>query len=350
MNGKEERKQSRSAGAGLAQAGETAWDYMGQEAVRRVGRGSQLKGVIHEVAILEKRNLDPDALLSGTRTSVTRSANARTVDLVTTRDGRVVERLQAKDCISDSCVRQVQDRVAKGQYRTVRLVGTRETVETFRTAGVTKRAESSGVSSRSTTRAADNAGAKVPDRNLLLNNALDIAGCAGTAGVTGAALGAAAEALRSVHELCTGEIDGGEYAERVVATGAKAGWDTAVRTTMALGTKEAAKAVARSVGAESFKRFAGSNPGTAAAFGLAEQTIYTFQLLCGEIDGQEYGIRSAQTVGYTGGAIGGAAAGAAIGSVIPVVGTVAGAVIGGIAGSIGGGGLGREFGTLLFGD
>ena len=347
---KKERKPSSTAGARLAQARETAWDYMGQLAVERVGRGPQLKGVIHEVAIREKRNLTLDALLSGQSTNVTRSANAKTVDLVTIRNGRVVERLQAKDCISDSCVRKVQDRVANGQYRTARLVGTRETVGKFKASGVAKRVESSGVSSRATTRAADNAGAKVPNRNLLLNNGLDIAGCAGRAGVSGAALAAAGEALGSLRELRTGQINGGEYAGRVAATGAKAGLDTAVRTTMALGTKEAAKAAARTVGAAGLKRFAGSNPGTAVAFGVAEQAINTFKLASGKIDGREYGTRAVQTLGSTGGAIGGAAAGAAIGSIVPGAGTVVGAVIGGIAGSIGGGGLGREIGTALFGD
>ena len=123
----EEHKASRSAGVRIAQARETAWDCMGQEAVRRVGRGPQLKGVIHEIAIREKRNLTPEALLIGNRTSLTRSSNAKTVDLVTTRNARVVERLQAKDCISDSCARNVHGRVKSGQYRTARLVGTRET-------------------------------------------------------------------------------------------------------------------------------------------------------------------------------------------------------------------------------
>ena len=349
-NGYEDRVRYRSAGARWAQARETAWDHLAQEAVRRAGRGSQLKGVIHEMAIREKRNLALDALLSGRRTDVTRSANARTVDLFTTRNGRVIERIQAKDCISDACVRKVQGRVAAGQYRTARLVGTRETAEKFRAAGVTKRVLSSGVSSRSTTRAADNAGAKVPNSNLLFNNVMDIAGCAGKAGVTGGVLGAGAEALGSLRELRTGRIDGAEYAQRVVVTGAKATVDSTVRSAVALGAKEAAKAVARRAGAEGLKRFAGSNPGTAVAFGLAEQVVNTAHLIGGKIDGQEYGIRSVQTAGSTGGAIGGAAAGAAIGSVIPGVGTVLGAVVGGLAGSLGGGALGRELGASLFDD
>ena len=343
------RKPSHCTGVRLAQARETFWDYVGQEAVQRAGRGAQLKGVIHEVAIREQRNLTPDALLRGNRTSLTRSATAKTVDLITTRNGRVVERLQVKDCISDSCARNVQGRVSSGQYRTARLVGTQETVEKFRGVGVTKRAESSGISSRSTTRAADNAGAKVPNKNLLVNNALDIAGCVGTASVTDAALAGGAVVIGSLRELRHGRIDGAEYAERVVLAGATAGFDTAVRTTIALGTKEAAKAAARSMGAAGLKRFAGSNPGTAVAFGVAEQLVITIQLACGEIDDREYGVRSVQNAGSTGGAIGGAVAGAAIGSAIPVVGTVVGGVIGGIAGAIGGGGLARELGTLLFG-
>ena len=341
-SGRKDRARYRSAGARWAQARETAWDYLAQEAVRRAGRGTQIKGVIHEMAIRERSNLTLEAFLSSQRTNVTRSANARTVDLVTTRNGRIVERIQAKDCVSDTCARNVQARVAAGQYRTARLLGTRETAAKLKAAGVTKPVRSSGVSSRSTTRAADNVGAKVPNRNLLLSNATDIAGCAGRAGVTGGVLGAGAEALGSLKELRTGRIDGAEYAQRVVVTGAKATVDSAVRTTVALGAKEAAKAVGRRAGAEGLKRFAGSNPGTAVAFGFAELTINTFQLSSGKIDSQEYAIRTVQTAGSTGGAIGGAAAGAAIGSLIPGAGTVVGAVVGGIAGSLSGGGLGRE--------
>ena len=349
-NGHEHRERHRSAGAQWARCRETAWDYLAKEAGRRAGKGPQLKGVIHEMAIREKRNLTVAALLLGRRTEVTRSANARTVDLVTMQKRRVVERIQAKDCISNACARKVQSRVAAGQYRTAGLVGTRETVDKLRSAGVTKRVRSSGVSSRSTTRAADNAGAKVPNNNLLLNNALDIAGCAGRAGVTGGVLGAGAEAMGSLKKLRTGRIDCADYAQRVVVTGAKATVDSTVRTGIALGAKEAAKAVGRRAGAEGLKRFAGSNPGTAVAFGFAEQTINTFKLLNGKIDGREYGTRTVQTAGSTGGAIAGAATGAAVGSAIPIVGTVVGAVIGGLAGSMAGGGLGRGLGNLLFGD
>ena len=335
-------------GVRLAQARETFWDYAGQVAVERVGRGSQLKGVVHEVALRERRNWTPDALLRGDRTSLTRSSNAKTVDLVTTRNGRVVARIQAKDCVSDSCARNVQARVTNGQYRTARLVGTPETVGKFRAAGVSKRTHSSAVSSRSTTRAADNAGAKVPNRNLLANNALDIVGCVVWASAAGAVLAAASETVASRHELHSGELNGPEYGERVASTAARAGLRTAVTTTIALGAKEGVKAAARGLGLAGLKRFAGSNPGTAVAFGLAEQTINTVQLMRGKIHVREYGVHSMQTAGSTGGAIGGAAAGAAVGSVIPGVGTVVGGVIGGIAGAIGGGGLAREFGALMF--
>ena len=51
--------------------------------------------------------------MSGRRTEVTRSANARTVDLVTTQNRRVVERIQTKDCISDACARKVQGRLLR---------------------------------------------------------------------------------------------------------------------------------------------------------------------------------------------------------------------------------------------
>ena len=50
-NGSDVRHRYSAPGARWAQAQETHWDYVAQEAARRAGRGPQLKGIIHEMEI-----------------------------------------------------------------------------------------------------------------------------------------------------------------------------------------------------------------------------------------------------------------------------------------------------------
>jgi hypothetical protein len=70
--------------------------------------------------------------------------------------------------------------------------------------------------------------------------------------------------------------------------------------------------------------------------GLAGQVADTYRLATGEIDGSEYGKRSAETAGATVGGVGGGYLGAAIGTAIcPGIGTVLGVIIGGTLGSVG---------------
>lgn len=72
-------------------------------------------------------------------------------------------------------------------------------------------------------------------------------------------------------------------------------------------------------------------------FGLAGQAVDTYRLATGEIDGSEYGKRTAETAGATAGGIGGGYLGAAIGTAIcPGIGTVLGVIIGGALGGLGG--------------
>jgi hypothetical protein len=328
---------------------ETYLDAVGVEAVKRAGKGPQLKGVIHEVMVRDSRNLSLERIVEGHSTELVHSTTARTVDLVTSdASGKVVRRLQVKDVTSTSGLRDVGVRVRSGQYRSARLVGTEETCAGYAKRGLGKHMERSGVSSTTTTRAADNAGAAVRNRDLLLSNAKDIAKWSGAAAGIGAAVGGVAEAVSSYKELRDGEIDGVEYAGRITVSTVKGGASAAVKTGAALGLKEAGKAIAKQAGSQTLRRVAGSNPATAVAFGVVEQVWDTGKLVTGSIDGAEYGKRTCQNVGGVGGAIAGAEIGALVGSVVPGAGTVVGAVVGGIIGGIGGSFGGRGLGRLIW--
>ncbi len=348
MTERDDKKSTVSDGLGGAR--ETYWDAAAKEAAERVGLGSQLKGVVHEVAIRDGRNLTVDALVKGQRTQLVRGTNARVVDVVTLRpDGRVLERIQAKDLTSDSGLRDLRERVGDGQYRSARLVGTEETVEGWNATSPTKAMSSSGMSSETTTRAAHNAGSDVRAKDLLGSNARDIARFAGGAAAVGAIAGAASEAIDAYGDLREGAIDGVEYARRVGVGSVTGAASAGGRTAAALTIKEGAKQLAIRTGTASLRRVAGSNAGTAVAFATVEQVIDTVSLVRGTIDGSEYGARTTGTLGTTGGAYGGALAGAALGSLVPVLGNAVGAVVGGLVGALGGGFLGRKLGRSIFG-
>ncbi len=172
---------------------------------------------------------------------------------------------------------------------------------------------------------------------------------AGVAGAASAVTNAAKEAYEHLDAVRSGEMDKVEYAAKVAGKGAKTGASNAGKTVAALGLNEVGKEVARRVGGEGLKRIASSNVATAVAFGVVEQTVNTVQYARGNIDDKEYGTRSVQNVGATGGALAGASAGAVVGSVVPVVGTVIGAFLGGVAGAVAGSIGGRKIGSRLFG-
>ena len=82
--------------------------------------------------------------------------------------------------------------------------------------------------------------------------------------------------------------------------------------------------------------------GTAVAFGVVDQLVRTVKLAAGKIDGEEYGKRTAENLGSTGGGLGGACLGALIGSaLLPGIGTALGGGIGGFLGGLFGGSAGR---------
>lgn len=186
----------------------------------RAGHNPHLKGHIHEVLAKDARNLGN--LFNGNSTELTKSTTAKAVDLVTTRGGKVVERLQLKDTLSPSSVNKLVNQVADGKYRTVKLVGTDETTEVvnaaLKKAGLSKRMVSSGTSSKTTTGLAQRAGAAGSG-----SVASAIGQAAKTGGIAGAAVGAGIEVVKGVVDLCDGSRGAGEVAGAVIKAGAKGG-------------------------------------------------------------------------------------------------------------------------------
>lgn len=328
-------QQGEKKGMSFGQGVETYLDGVGREAAERAGRGPQLKGVVQEVAFRDKLNVK--ALFEG-RAPGARLSESLTDPLADVIDG--ARGYQVKDVTSIPGQRDLARRVSSGQYDGAALVGSPETVAAASKQGI--KMESTGVSSRTSARVADNAGAKVPNADLLKSNLIDITHAGAASGAVGGALSAAGAAWTHRDKLKQGEV--GEFVVEVGAEGVKGAAVAGVKTVAALGMKEAAKAGARQLGSETLKRAAGSNPATAVAFGVAELGWDAIKYANGDISGDEMKERACGTVGSTGGAMGGAAAGAALGSVVPVVGTAIGGVIGGIVGGMSGGALGRWFG------
>ena len=189
-------------------------------AVQRAGNNPHLKGHIHEILIQDSRNVRN--LFNGARTELTKSTTASTVDLVTMRGGKVIERIQVKDVTSRSGINKLVKQCADGKYRSAKLIGSEESTQLFNKAaekaGISKRMTSSGVSSKTSTSLAQRAGAA---GSGTLGSAM--AQAARSGGAAGAVISAGVEAVRSVVDWSNGDADGLEVAGRVTKAAAKGG-------------------------------------------------------------------------------------------------------------------------------
>lgn len=187
-------------------------------AMARAGNNPHLKGHIHEVLAKDARNIGN--FFNGQSTELTKSTTAKVVDLVTTKGGKVVERLQLKDTLSSSSVNKLVRQVANGKYRTTQLVGTDETTKlvnsALQKAGLEKRMVSSGISSNTTTSLAQRAGAT---GSGTISGAVSQAAKSG--GALGATVGAGIEVVSGVADLINGKRDAAEVVGSVAKAGAK---------------------------------------------------------------------------------------------------------------------------------
>lgn len=191
-------------------------------AVERAGRNPHLKGHIHEILVKDARNARNLFSLNGASTELTKSTTAGTVDLVTTKGGKVIERLQVKDVTSQAGIDKLVKQCADGKYRSAQLVGSEESAHVFNKAaekaGISKRMTSTGVSSKSTESLAQRAGATGSGS---LGSAMGQAAKAG--GAAGAIIGGGVAAVQGCIDLIDGRADAVEVAGTVAKATAKGG-------------------------------------------------------------------------------------------------------------------------------
>ncbi len=189
-------------------------------AMERAGNNPHLKGHIHEILVKDARNARNLLTLNGASTELTKSTTARTVDLVTTKGGKVIERIQVKDVTSQSGIDKLVKQCADRKYRSAQLVGSEETTLAFNKAaeraGISKRMTSTGVSSRSTESLAQRAGAT---GSGTLGSAMSQA--AKTGGAAGAIIGGGVATVKGCIDLIDGRADAMEVAGTVVKASAK---------------------------------------------------------------------------------------------------------------------------------
>ena len=312
-------------------------DCVGREALDRAGNCSQLKGVAHEILFRDKLNTDIKNIMDGKTAVLTKNPTAHAVDLVQMKDGRCTDRFQLKDTTSERGVNDTLSRNRSHQYRSTKLMGTKETTQKYnsRIRSGDKTMKSTGISSNRTGRIADNAGVKCRDKNTFVNNMKDIGSSALDSFGVGAGIAGVTTAVNNFSRYQNGEISGSEFVGEIVVNSAKSASKSAVKTATALTLKESGKALGKSIGSESMRKLAGSNVGTAVAFAAVDIGYNAIQCARGEISGSEFAKSTATTAAGAAGGYGGALGGAALGSAIcPGIGTAIGGLIGGVCGSI----------------
>lgn len=191
-------------------------------AMARAGNNPHLKGHIHEILVQDKCNIRNLLRMDGATTQLTKSTTATTVDLVTTKGGKVIERIQVKDVTSASGIDKLVKQCAEGKYRSAQLVGSEETAELFNKAaekaGISKRMTSSGISTKSTESLAQRAGATGSGS---LGSAVGQAAKAG--GAAGAIIGGGIAAVKGCIDLIEGRADAVEVVGSVAKASAKGG-------------------------------------------------------------------------------------------------------------------------------
>lgn len=199
---------------------------VGMRALNRAGQNPQMKGVGHEIMCCDKYNLNPGNILNGRHMDLTKSTTAHMKDVIAKNSaGKVVGHAQLKDTISNAGVRKTVQQIESGHYSKTKVIGTEETAakvnKVLEKHGFKQRVESSGISSKTTSRIADKTLGKMPTISA-------VSSAAKAGGVTGAAVGAGMEAISSIGGWMEGDKSAGEVAVDVAVAGVKGGVTGAV--------------------------------------------------------------------------------------------------------------------------
>lgn len=164
-------------------------------------------GNVLEILANDKENIR-NMLKPGTVTRLTKSPVATQVDAVTMKGGKVLERIQYKDTPSASGIQKTLKQVESGKYRQTQMRGTTETAEKFNRLaekrGISKRMESTGISSKTTNRIGDKFTGQTP-------KLVNIGNAAKTSATMAAGLTAGVEVVKSIANgdsvgECTGHV------------------------------------------------------------------------------------------------------------------------------------------------
>lgn len=199
---------------------------VGMRALNRAGQNPQMKGIVQEIMYCDKYNTNMGNILNGRHMDLTKSTTAHMKDVIAKDSaGRVVRHAQLKDTISNAGVRKTVQQIKSGHYSKTRVIGTEETAakvnKVLEKYGVKQRVESSGISSKTTSRIADKTLGKMPTISTLSS-------AAKAGGVTGAAVGAGMEAISSIGDWLEDDKSAGEAAADVAVAGVKGGVTGAV--------------------------------------------------------------------------------------------------------------------------
>lgn len=219
---------SKNNGKQMGIAAEVAREgYEGSVMTRMAGRAGAYSpkgapGNALEIMANDKSNLS-NILKPDTVTKLTKSSTATQVDAVTTKAGKVVERIQYKDTVSPTGVQKTLNQVKAGKYQQAQLRGTVEAAEKYnaaaKTSGVTKTMKSTGISHDTTQRIGDKF-TKQPIKVASLGDAVK--------GSTVAAVG-----ITTAIEVGKSIVNGdsiGECTSHVVAKGTESAISAAVAT------------------------------------------------------------------------------------------------------------------------
>ena len=187
MGDKKNTNEGKTVGIGAEVAREGYEATVMQRMTGRAGAYSPTgsAGNALEIIANDKSNLK-NVLKPDTVTRLTKSSTAQQVDAVTTKAGKVVERIQYKDTVSTSGVQKTLNQVKSGKYQQAQLRGTIEATEKYNAAakasGVSKSMKSTGISHDVTQRVGDKF-TRQPIKAASLGNAVK-SSAAVSAGIT----------------------------------------------------------------------------------------------------------------------------------------------------------------------
>lgn len=273
------------SGTAAAAAREVFEGAVGIEAVERAGRNPQLKGIVHEVAYKDLYNLSPERLVDGNRAVLSRSTTAVRDDVLIKNGGKIVQRIQLKDTISDSGIGKTISQVGSKHYAGTNLMGTPETAARYTEAvgkaakgkQVTQQMSSTGISSGDTARIA----AKTIGTSAGKLTAQTLGNVARSSGAAGALLSGGIELINSGVKLANYEIDGGEFMGNVVKETVGGGVSAAGAGVAATA---AATGVATALAATAAPVWVPAAVGVAAAVAAGSAIKNTWDKICDEAE------------------------------------------------------------------